>query len=113
MSASVPESEPPEWARINALPDYHVFRELQEILGGSKYSWHTINQKIQAQVDDEIFVNEFYLQLWNFLCQERGKWEHMQRQSFVCPRYNRGYLLSLKTIPLLIGLRMSPSSSEK
>ena len=98
-----------ELARINTLTDYEVFIELQIIMEGRSYSWHSINQGLQAQVDDGVLIDEIIIHRWNFLCGEKRRWEHMERHSFICQRYNRGCLFSLTTIPMLAGLGKSYS----
>ena len=92
---------------FDALTDYEVFIELQIIIEGRSYSWHSINQGLQAQVDNGLLTDQIVIQRWNFLCGEKRRWEHVERHSFICQRYNRGYLFSLTTILMLAGFGKS------
>ena len=38
--------------RIEALSETQVVAELQDIMKGRNYSWHTTNQKLQAQLEN-------------------------------------------------------------
>jgi hypothetical protein len=96
-----------ELARIDRLTDYEVFVELQKIMEGRDYSWHAINQGLQAQVDDGVLTDEVLIARWNFLCEEKRRREHMNCRPFERLRYNRGCLFSLNTIPTLAGLSKS------
>ena len=101
---SLNQSRLREWARIEAMTDRDVFIELQNIVDGQGYSWHTINHWLQVQVDDRTLKDTSLFQIWNSLCDEKNKWENTDRQSFICPKHNRPCLLDLDTIPILVGL---------
>jgi len=68
--------EKQEIARINALSDKQVMRELKEIMRGRGYSWHTISQRLQKRlVYNDLEIEHFepgnILYEWNVLCDER------------------------------------------
>jgi hypothetical protein len=94
--------------RLNALFDCQVLEELQRIMGGYDYSWHTINQALQEQLNDGTL--EFTLEHgdiifeWNNLCEERREWEKRGCFSVYSADFNRDCLFNLKIIPVRAGL---------
>ena len=94
--------------RVNALSDRQVLAELQRIMDGYDYSWHTINQALQEQLNDGTL--EFTLEHgdvsfeWNNLCDERREWKKRGRFSVCSADFNRDCLINLKIIPVRAGL---------
>jgi hypothetical protein len=64
-----------EVLRIEALSDKEVLAELRDVIGGRNYSWHKINQSLQAQLDNTAL--EYTLEdrdvifEWNNLCDKK------------------------------------------
>lgn len=86
------------------MADREVTEELTTIMEGRGYSWHTINHWLQIQIVDSILANQNILQGWNLHCEEKMKWEVMDRRSSIDPRHNRICLFNLHVIPVLAGL---------
>jgi len=99
-----------EVLRIEALPDQDVISELESIMDGRNYSWHSINEQMQAQLDKRAleFTAEDgdVLFEWNNLCHEKRNWEQEGRGRFSlsCAEFNRDCLINLKIIPTKAGL---------
>ena len=97
-----------EVLRIEALSDKQVLAELQDIMNGRNYSWHKINQSLQAQLDNDAL--EYTLEdgdvifEWNNLCDEKRQWERKGHLSVSCMDFNRDCLINLKIIPFKGGL---------
>lgn len=97
-----------EVLRIEALLDNQVLTELQDIMEGRNYSWHTISRFLQAQLDKDAL--EFTLEHgdvifeWNNLCDEKREWEQKGRLSVGIAEFNRDCLINLKIIPIKGGL---------
>jgi predicted RNA-binding protein YlxR (DUF448 family) len=97
-----------EVLRIEALSDIQVLAELQDIMEGRGYSWHKINQLLQAELDKDAL--EYTLKdgdvifEWNNLCDERRQWEKKGSHSVQCAEFNRDCLINLKIIPIQGGL---------
>ena len=97
-----------EVLRIEALSDKQVLAELQAIMEGCAYSWHKINQLLQAELDKDAL--EFTLEdgdvifEWNNLCDEKRQWERKRSHSVQSAEFNRDCLINLKIIPIQGGL---------
>jgi hypothetical protein len=97
-----------EVLRVDALSDKEVLTELQNIMNGCHYSWHTINQLLQQQLDNKVL--EFTLEdgdvifEWNNLCDQKQQWEKKGLLSISCADFNRDCLINLKIIPFKGGL---------
>jgi hypothetical protein len=97
-----------EVLRIEALSEQQVLSELQEIMKGHGYSWHSINKLLQDQLDKEAleftFIDGDILFEWNNLCDEKRKWERNGCLSADCAEFNRDCLINLKILPFQAGL---------
>lgn len=97
-----------EVLRIEALSEQQVLSELQEIMEGRGYSWHSINELLQDQLDKEAleftFIDGDILFEWNNLCDEKRKWERKGCLSNECAEFNRDCLINLKILPFQAGL---------
>lgn len=97
-----------EVERIGTLSDHQVIAELQQLMVGNEYSWHTINYLLQEQVNNKTL--EFTLEHgdiifeWNNLCDERREWEKKGCFSVHGADFNRDCLVNLKIIPIRGGL---------
>ncbi|TVY17570.1 hypothetical protein LARI1_G004942 [Lachnellula arida] len=97
-----------EVLRIETLSDKLVVAELQAIMEGYGYSWHKINQLLQAELDKEAL--EFTLEdgdvifEWNNLCDEKRQWERKRTHSVQSVGFKRDCLINLKIIPFKAGL---------
>ncbi|TVY14768.1 hypothetical protein LARI1_G008253 [Lachnellula arida] len=97
-----------EVLRIEALSDKLVIAELQAIMEGCGYSWHKINQLLQAELDKEAL--EFTLEdgdiifEWNNLCDQKRQWETKRSHSVQSTEFKRDCLINLKIIPFKAGL---------
>ena len=100
----------PEWEvlRVDALSDREVLTELHGIMDGRNYSWHSINQLLQKQLDNDSL--EFTLHdgdvvfEWNNLCNQKKLWERTKLLSNNCADFNRDCLINLKIMPFKGGL---------
>jgi len=107
-----------EVLRIEALPDQDVISELESIMDGRNYSWHSINEQMQAQLDKRAleFTAEDgdVLFEWNNLCYEKRNWEQEGRGRFSlsCAEFNRDCLINLKIIPTKGGLGFEGKQSR-
>lgn len=95
--------------RIESLSEKDVLSELQSIMDGRSYSWHRINELMQARLDKGVL--EFTLQdgdvvsEWNNLCDEKRDLERNGRLSVRnCAEFNSDCLINLKIIPSQAGL---------
>ncbi|PMD60266.1 uncharacterized protein K444DRAFT_482987, partial [Hyaloscypha bicolor E] len=97
-----------EVLRIKALSEQQVLSELQEIMEGRSYSWHSINELLQDQLHKEAleftFIDGDILFEWNNLCNEKRKWERKGCLSDDCAEFNRDCLTNLKVLPFQAGL---------
>ncbi len=97
-----------EVLRIEALSEQQVLSELQEIMEGRNYSWHSINKLLQDQLDKEAleftFIDGDILFEWSNLCDEKRKWERKGCLSDDCAEFNRDCLINLKILPFQAGL---------
>lgn len=105
-----------EIERINASPDSDVLAELQRIMDGYDYSWHTINQALQDQLNEGTL--EFTLEHgdvifeWNNLCEERRGWLKRTCFSESDAAFHRDCLINLKILPVRAGLGKYPETSS-
>jgi hypothetical protein len=94
--------------RIEALSEEEVFLELQGVMEGQDYSWHSINELLQGRLDqgDLEFtrVDGDVLFEWNILCNEKRRWERKGRLSQNCVEFNRDCLINLMILPFQGGL---------
>ena len=103
--------------RIEALSEQQVLLELQDIMEGRSYSWHSINELLKAQLDKEIL--EFTLMdgdiifEWNNLCIEKQKWERKGRLSNSCAEFNRDCLINLKILPFQAGFGLESKLTNR
>jgi hypothetical protein len=106
-----------EVLRIEALSEQQVLSELQEIMEGRSYSWHSINQLLQDQLDKEAlevtFIDGDILFEWNNLCDEKRKWERKGCLSNDCAEFNRDCLINLKILPFQAGLGLESKLINK
>lgn len=97
-----------EVLRIEALSDEDVLLELESIMEGRNYSWHSINEQMQAELDKGAleFTAEDgdVLFEWNNLCDEKRNWEREGHFSLSYADFNRDCLINLKIIPTKAGL---------
>ncbi|RFU32514.1 hypothetical protein B7463_g3820, partial [Scytalidium lignicola] len=105
-----------EVLRIEVLSEVQVLSELQGIMEGDNYSWHSINELLQNQLDKEAL--EFTLTggdvvfEWNNLCDEKQKWERKGCLSINDVNFNRDCLINLKILPFKAGLLKNSESED-
>ena len=101
------------WAKrqvlqIENLSKQQVLLELQGIMEGHSYSWHCINEFLQARFDDGSLelslVDGDVLFEWNNLCDEKRVWEKRGRLSVNNAEFNMDCLINLKILPVQAGL---------
>ena len=94
--------------RIEALSKQEVLCELQGIMEGHNYSWHCINDLLQARFDEGSLefslVDGDVLFEWNNLCHEKQVWEKTRRLSVDIAEFNMDCLINLKILPVQAGL---------
>ncbi|KAH8674435.1 hypothetical protein BGZ60DRAFT_404018 [Tricladium varicosporioides] len=94
--------------RIEALSEQQVLSELQGVIEGRTYSWHSISKLLQSRLDegDLEFVpaDGNILFEWNNLCYEKQEWERKGRLSQECAEFNRDCLINLMILPFQAGL---------
>jgi hypothetical protein len=87
-----------------------VLSELQEIMDGRGYSWHSINELLQDQLNKEdlefTIIDGDILFEWNNLCDEKRKWERKGCLSDDSVEFNRDCLINLKILPFQAGLSL-------
>jgi hypothetical protein len=90
------------------LSKQEVLCELQGIMEGRNYSWHYINDLLQARFEEGSL--EFSLTdgdvlfEWNNLCHEKQLWEKRRRLSVDIAEFNMDCLINLKILPFQAGL---------
>lgn len=96
--------------RIEALSKQEVLCELQGIMEGHNYSWHCINDLLQAQFNEGSLefslVDGDVLFEWNNLCNEKRVWEKRGRLSVDIAEFNMDCLINLNILPVQAGLGM-------
>jgi len=96
--------------RIEALSEQQVFSELQEVMEGRNYSWHSINELLKGLLDQGdlkfTVVDGDVLFEWNNLCDEKREWERKGRLSHSCAEFNRDCLVNLMILPFQAGLSL-------
>ncbi len=106
-----------EVLRIEALSERQVFLELEGVMEGRDYSWHTINELLQLEVDQGRLectqINGDVIFEWNNLCKEKREWEKKGRLSHNCARFNEDCLINLKILPFQAGLDVEGKSSNR
>ncbi|KAH8772314.1 hypothetical protein BGZ57DRAFT_764072 [Hyaloscypha finlandica] len=94
--------------RIEALSKQQVLCELQGIMEGHSYSWHCINDLLQARFNEGSLefslVDGDVLFEWNNLCNEKRVWEKKGRLSVNSAEFNMDCLINLKILPVQAGL---------
>ena len=97
-----------EVLRIEELPDQQVLSELQKVMEGYNYSWHSINMLLQDQLDkghlEFTLVDGDVLFEWNNLCDKEREWERKGRLSNDSADFNRDCLINLMILPFQVGL---------
>lgn len=93
-----------EIANIEIMTDSELVEQLEGMMEGRDYSWHTINRGLQSLVDDHVLNDRTLLRRWNFLCKEKQRWDNMERHLFAFPQHNRVCLINLILIPSIAGL---------
>ncbi|KAH6675997.1 hypothetical protein B0J14DRAFT_427352, partial [Halenospora varia] len=85
--------------RIEALSEPQVLSELQGVMEGRTYSWHSINELLQGRLDqgdlEFMPVDGDVIFEWNNLCDEKREWERKGRLSDNCAEFNRDCLINL------------------
>lgn len=93
--------------RIEALLDQEVLSELEGILDGRNYSWHSINELMKTQLCkgalEFTFQDGDVIFEWNNLCDEKRNWEQKRSLSFSSTEFNRDCLINLKILPAKAG----------
>jgi hypothetical protein len=96
-----------EVLRIEALSDEEVLSELESIVDGRSYSWHSINELMKAQLYkgalEFTFQDGDVIFEWNNLCDEKRNWEQKRSLSSSSKRFNRDCLINLKILPTKAG----------
>lgn len=101
------------WAKqqvldIEDLSKQQVLLELQGVMGGHNYSWHSINALLQARFEEGklkfSLVNGNVLYEWNNLCYEKRIWEKKGHLSVHNSEFNVDCLINLKILPVQAGL---------
>ena len=89
--------------------------EVQGILEGHNYSWHCINEFIQARYDEGSLeftsINGDVLFKYNNLCNEKRVWEKTGRLSVNNAEFYMDCLINLKMLPVQGGLGMEGASA--
>ena len=104
MLGNYSRQERNEIARVSALTDRQILRELGEIMKGNGYSWRSISQRLRAKAHWKLLEIEHFepgniLYEWNVLCDEKLSWQLHGCPSFRSFRFNRDCLIKLKVIP--------------
>ena len=108
------------WAKqqvlqIEDLSKQQVLFEVQGIMEGHNYSWHCINEFIQARYDEGSLeftsVDGDVLFEWNNLCDEKRVWEKTGRLSVNNAEFYMDCLINLKILPVQGGLGMEGASA--
>ncbi|CZT53509.1 uncharacterized protein RSE6_15124 [Rhynchosporium secalis] len=93
---------------VENLSKLQVFLELRGIMEGHSYSWHCINEFLQARFDEgslEISpVDGDILFEWNNLCDEKRTWEKTGHLSINDAGFNMDCLINLMILPFQAGL---------
>ncbi|KAH6666159.1 hypothetical protein B0J14DRAFT_491608 [Halenospora varia] len=101
--------------RIEALSEPQVLSELQGVMEGRTYSWHSINELLQGRLDqgdlEFMPVDGDVLFEWNNLCDEKREWERKGRLSHNCAEFNRDCLINLMILPFQAGLGLESKLS--
>ena len=105
-----------EVLRIEALSEQQVLSELQDVMEGHNYSWHTINELLQGQLDkgdlEFMVVDGDVLFEWNNLCDKKWEWERKGRPLNNSVDFNRDCLINLMVLPFQAGLGHESTSSN-
>ncbi|KAH8800513.1 hypothetical protein F5884DRAFT_810648 [Xylogone sp. PMI_703] len=83
---------------------------------GDRYSWYSVNEALQNQLDKEAleftFIGRDVIFEWNNLCDEKQKWERKGYLSTNNADFNRDCLINLKILPFKAGLPESKLTHE-
>ncbi|KAH6699894.1 hypothetical protein BKA61DRAFT_496159, partial [Leptodontidium sp. MPI-SDFR-AT-0119] len=94
--------------RVENLLKQQVLLELHGIMEGHSYSWHCINELLQAQFDEGSLkcspVDGDVLFEWNNLCDEKRTWEKKGRLLVNDVGFNINYLINLMILLVQVGL---------
>ena len=94
--------------RIEAMSDDQVLLELQEVMEGQNYSWHSINELLQDRLEkgdiEYTLVGGDVVFEWNNLCDEKRAWGKNGVLSHESPEFNRDCLINLMILPFQGGL---------
>ncbi|KAH7309381.1 hypothetical protein BKA65DRAFT_469477 [Rhexocercosporidium sp. MPI-PUGE-AT-0058] len=108
--------------RVENLSKQQVLLELHGIMEGHSYSWHCINEFLQARFDEGSLecspVDGDVLFEWNNLCDEKRTWERKGRLSVNNSGFNMDCLINLMILPVQAGLgnevlRLVTSNTDK
>jgi hypothetical protein len=91
------------------LSDSQVLAELRATMLSHNYSWYTISNSLQSNLESQRLVIEHFepgniLYEWNVLCDEGIHWQHHERPTFRNATFNRECLLLLRITPTQAGL---------
>ena len=96
-----------EVLRIEALSDQEVLSELEGIVDGRNYSWHSINELMKTQLYkgalEFTFQDGDVIFEWNNLCDEKRNWEQTRSLSSSSTEFNIDCLINLKILPAKAG----------
>ncbi|KAG4412482.1 hypothetical protein IFR04_014376 [Cadophora malorum] len=94
--------------RVESLSKQQVLLELLGIMEGYSYSWHCINEFLQARFDEGSLerspVDGDVLFEWNNLCDEKRTWEENGCLSVNDAGFNIDCLINLMILPVQAGL---------
>jgi len=102
---------------IESLSEQQILLELQRVMDGWNYSWHSINELLQGRLDqgdlEFTLVDGDVLFEWNNLCDEKRGWERKGRLSDNCAEFNRDCLINLMILPFQGGLGLEGKFSTR